>query len=154
MDLAKILAGIEGAEDLIKQIEVEVGKEFVPRSEFNTKNTELKERDKQIGELNQSIDELTKGKTTHETELAELNGKIKTYEQASLKARIAHETGIPYELAGRLSGEDEKSIREDAESLARLVTRGTPTPPLKSTEPTGDGKDSAYKALLSNIKGE
>lgn len=155
MDLSKILSNVEGKEDLIKQIEAEIGKEFVPRSEFNAKNSEVKERDKQIGELNQSLDELTKSKATRETEVAELAGKIKSYESASLKARIAHEAGIPYELAGRLSGEDEDSIRSDAEALSKLIAHQQPLAPLKDTEPAvAAGENAAYKELLQNIKGE
>ena len=58
MDLKKILADIENADVLVKQIESEIGKEFVPRTEFNTKNQELKERDTQLAELKASHDEL------------------------------------------------------------------------------------------------
>ena len=42
MDLKKILGNVENHEELIRQIEAEVGKEFVPRKEFNEKNTALK----------------------------------------------------------------------------------------------------------------
>ena len=108
MDLSKILGGLENGPELIKQIEAEIGKEFVPRSEFNAKNTELKERDKQLGELKNQLDESTKGKDTYDKTIAELNGKITKYELASIRARVAHEEGIPYEMAERLTGEDEK----------------------------------------------
>jgi len=154
MDLQKILGGLENGADLIKQIESEVGKEFIPRSEFNAKNAEVKERDKQLGELKTQLDESAKGKADYDKTIAELTGKVSNYELSSLKARIAHEKGIPYELAGRLTGADEKSLREDAETLSKLVTKGQPTPPLKSNEPTGEGKDAPYKALLNGLKGE
>ena len=151
MDLSKILGGLENGPELIKQIEAEIGKEFVPRSEFNAKNTELKERDKQLGELKNQLDESTKGKDTYDKTIAELNGKITKYELASIRARVAHEEGIPYEMAERLTGEDEKSLREDAKTLSKFTKMSIP--PLRSVEPTGDGKDAAYKTLLSNIKG-
>lgn len=155
LDLKKILENVENKDDLIKQIETELGKEYVPRSEFNTKNQEVKDRDKQLGELKTSHDELTKKSTEFDKTIAELTGKVSTFELSSLKARIAHEKGIPYELAGRLTGADEKSLREDAESLSKLVSKGSTAPPLKSTEPNaGNDKDTAYKALLSGIKGE
>lgn len=155
MDLARILANVEGKDEMIKQIEAEVGREFVPRTEFNTKNTELKNLEKQLGELNTSLDDMTKKAADHDKTVADLTGKISSYETASLKARIAHETGIPYELAGRLSGDDEDAIRADAKSLSGLINTKQPLPPLKSTEqPAAEGKDAAYKALLSNIKGE
>ena len=154
MDLSKILGDLENGAELIRQVEAELGKEFVPRSEFNAKNAEVKALEKQLGEINSSMDTLTKEKGTHEQTVAELTGKVKSYETASLKARIAHELGIPYELAGRLTGEDEKTLREDAESLSKLIAVKPMVPPLKSNEPPVDGKDAAYKELLSGLKGE
>lgn len=155
MDLRKILEGVENKDELIKKIEESIGTEFVPRTEFNAKNEELKKLEKQAGDLNSTVETLNAEKTKFDETIAGLNGKISSYELSSMKARIAHEKGIPYELAGRLSGEDEKSILEDAESLSKLIKNKPAPPPLKSTEPTGaDGKDAAYKALLTNIKGE
>ena len=154
MDLQKILGGLENGAELIKQIDAEVGREYVPRTEFNAKNAEVKDRDKQLGELKTQLDEATKGKADYDKTIAELTGKVTNYETASLKTRIAHEMGLPYELANRLTGDDEKALREDAKSMAKLIHTKPAPPPLKNTEPTVDGKDAAYKSLLSNIKGE
>lgn len=157
MDLTKILGGLDNGAELIKQIEAEVGREFVPRADFNAKNAELKDRDKQLGELKTQLDESAKGKADFDKTIAELTGKVSTYELSSLKARIAHEVGLPYDLANRLTGADEKELRTDAESLSKLVSVPSKTgvPPLKSTEPAS-GKDDPYKSLLENlnIKGE
>ena len=154
MDLKKILASVENHEDLIKQIESEIGKEFVPRAEFNTKNQELKERDKQLGELQSSHDTIANEKAEYDKNLADLTGKVSSYELSSLKARIAHEKGIPYELAGRLTGDDEATLLQDADSLSKLIDKKQVAPPLKSTEDVGDGgKDAEYKSLLDGLKG-
>lgn len=150
MDLSKILGQLENGAELIKAIEAEVGKEFVPRSEFNAKNNELKERDKQIKELNASLDEVAAKDQT----IAELTGKVATFESAALKSRIAYEMGVPFELAGRLTGDDEPAIRADAESIMKLVQRQTP-PPLRSTEPpAGNSEKQEFKSLLSGLRGE
>ncbi len=154
MDLNKILEGVENKEELIKQIESEMGKEFVPRTEFNTKNTELKELQKQLGEVNTGLEGLTKEKATHEQTVAELNAKIAEYEMAAMRNRIALEVGVPYEMASRLFGDDEQGIRDDAAALVKLIGKQTPTPPLRSTEPDGDDSDAPYRALLRNMEGE
>lgn len=154
MDLRKILGNIENHEELIKQIEDAVGKDYVPRTEFNTKNTELKTTQKELEDTRASLETLEKEKSTYETKVADLHAKITGYESAALKARIAHEVGLPYELAARLSGDDEDAIRSDAEILQGLLG-GKEAPPLKDAEaslPSGD--DASYKALLSEIKGE
>lgn len=89
-------------------------------------------------------------------EVAKKDASIKAYETNSVKMRIAHETGIPYELAGRLSGEKEEDIRKDAEALAKLINSGTPAPPLASTERgvSGNENRAAIKGMLDNLKGE
>ena len=153
MDLSKILGHLENAPELIKQIEAEVGREFVLRADFNSKNNEYKNLEKQVGDLQNSLDALNKEKSTFEQTLADREGKLKTYELSSLKAQIAHEKGIPYELAGRLTGDDEKTLREDAETLAKLVNTKPGVAPLRTTEPPS-GKDDPYKSLLTNLKGE
>lgn len=157
MDLSRILGHLDNSSDLIRQIEAEIGRDFVPRADFNAKNNELKNLEKQVGELNSNLTNLSKEKETFDKTLTDLNGEVKTYKLRDMKIRIAREKGIPYEMADRLTGEDEKALAADADSLSKListVSKPTAPPPLKSTEPTGDGKDSAYKALLTNIKGD
>lgn len=79
---------------------------------------------------------------------------IKKYETDSVKTKIAHEMGLPYELAGRLSGETEDDIRKDAESLAKLVVKKS-APPLRSDEPdTVDSTRAEMKGMLDQLKGE
>lgn len=153
MDLAKILEGIENKDELIKQINAEVGREFVPRSEFNSKNSEVKELQKQLGEMSTNYEGMAKSKADWDKQIAELNAQVTSYQTAALKSKIAHEVGIPYELASRLSGEDEKSLRADAEVLAGFIKSQQPQQPLKSTEPASVGSDanSGYKTLLENI---
>lgn len=62
MDLSKILGHLENNAELIKQIESEVGRDFVPRTDFNAKNNELKNLEKQVGDLNSNITSLSKKK--------------------------------------------------------------------------------------------
>lgn len=85
-------------------------------------------------------------------EAAKKDAMIKSYETNLVKMRIAHENNIPYELAGRLSGESEEEIRKDAESLSKLL-RHQGGAPLASTEPEGaDSKRAAVKKMLSDLK--
>lgn len=154
MDLTKILGHVENHEELIKKIEAELGQDYVPRSEFNTKNNELKSLEKKLVDLNANLETLTSEKTTLEQSITDLNSKVSSSELKALKSQIAYEKGLPFELAARLAGNDEESIRKDAESLSGLIKTNTQLPPLKSTEPAGEEKDGAYRALLSDLKGE
>lgn len=132
-------------------------------------------RQKEIKEKYGDLDELVKSKKSLEDEIVKLNGqikdnsgkyadfdnqladmqkKVKDYETASVKQRIAHEYGVPFEMAGRLAGETEDEIRSDAQTIAKYLKQKD-APPLKSTEPAEqNGKEAAYKQLLDNLKGE
>lgn len=105
---------------------------------------------KQLGDANKALEDMKSASSTHEQSIADLTNKVKSYETSALKSRIAIEAGIPYELANRLSGEDEDSIRKDAEALSRLVVKSQ-LPPLKSTESGGADSDDPYRALARSI---
>lgn len=91
----------------------------------------------------------------YKKQLKDLQGKVKGYETNSVKMRIAHENGIPYELAERLSGEDEDSIKKDAEKMAKYLKASGRRVPLASTEPEGvNEKREAMKKMLTGLKGE
>lgn len=153
MDLTKILEGVENSEDIIKQIEAEVGRNYVPRSEFNEKNTTVKSLEKQLADLTTTYDGLNQEKADHEKMVAELTDKMTAYERTAMRSKVAYELGLPFELSERLAGDTEDAIREDAAKISALIGKQN-LPPLKSSEPTGEGKDDAYKAVLSGLKGE
>lgn len=91
-------------------------------------------------------------------EVAKKDAQLKSYETASVKTRIAHETGLDYDAVKFLQGDDEKSIKESAESLKKLMGTGAGAPPMFSQEPSGDGKKNkereALKKVLADMKGE
>lgn len=147
MDLEKILANVEGKDELIKQINAEIGKEFVLREDFNKKNEDYKALNKQLKDQ----DEALKEAGTYKTQLEELTNKVKSHELNSLKTRIALENGIPYNMVSRVQGEDEESITKDAVSLSEFFKSQQPAPPLKSTERTETNRTSD-QALLDMLK--
>lgn len=105
-----------------------------------------------IADLNKQIETLN-GQTGR---ITELEAKVREYETASVKTRIAREAGLPAELADRLSGADEAAMRADAENLAKLLkSQQTPAPMYKpSGEGANDGKDAALKNLLKKVRQE
>lgn len=97
-------------------------------------------------------------KQTEDAEkLKSLTVKVQEYETNSVKMRIARETGLPYELAERLTGNDEEAIKKDAEILSKIVSinNNYKNVPLKDTEePVEDDTRVALKKMLSSIEGE
>lgn len=126
----------------------------VKKTDYDELQKKLTELEKTRDELTSSLEGLTQKSTEYEKTVSDLTGENSKLKTASLKAKIAREVGLPYELADRLTGEDEKALKADAESLSGLISKPKATPPLKSTEPEEQGGDAAYRALLSTIEGD
>ena len=111
---------------------------------------------KAIDDANKAFDDYKKAHEGDEATIADLTAKNKAYETASLKSRIAHEVGLDYAWIGRINGEDEKSIREDAESIKKLVGAGANNNlmPTKNTDAGADYDKSsaALRSVLNGIK--
>lgn len=83
--------------------------------------------------LSKTIEESKKKDEENAKTLGDLQGKVKAYELAELKARIARENNIPYEMASRITGEDEEAMKADAIALSKYFAK--PSAPLASGEP-------------------
>lgn len=109
------------------------------RGESEKRRLQLREREEKITTLEQAV---TERETVEETaRIAQLQEQEKFQELANeyqqkyedvqtemvqrdiqlMRMRVAGEVGLPSELADRLIGETEESIRQDAERLAELV---------------------------------
>ncbi|MEG2037596.1 MAG: DUF4355 domain-containing protein [Ruthenibacterium sp.] len=126
--------------------------------DYDDLKAKVSDYEKQIGDMSKNIEDTGKKYAGYDKALAELTDKVMGYEISSVKMRIAHDAGIPYELATRLSGETEDDIRKDADSLSKLIGKnGSAALPLRSTEPAGtDTKKAALRAFTEELtnKGE
>ena len=107
---------------------------------------------KALDASNKAFDDFKKAHESDEQTIADLTAKNKAYETATLKSRIAHEVGLSFEWIDRIGGEDEESIRKDAESLKKLVGAGAQPIPTKNTE-AGEDVDSGKAALRKVLNG-
>lgn len=124
-------------------------------SDYDELQKKVKGYEEQIETLNGTIKGNAEKIEALNKSTGELQTKIKGYETASVKTRIAHEMGIPFEMASRLQGEDEDSIRKDAQKVAQFTAHQRSGAPLASTEPDTVGeKETAMKKMLASLKGE
>ena len=143
---------IETQEELDKIIKARLERDRETTAKLFEGYISPEEHQKALTDANQAFDDYKKAHEGDEATIKDLTAKNKAYETASLKSRIAHEVGLSYEWIGRISGDDEKSIREDAESLKKLVGSGqTVVLPTKNPEANENTKDNAYKQVLSGI---
>ena len=85
-------------------------------------------------------------------QIADLEAKISGYETENLRTRIALQNGLPFDLADRLQGTDEESLKADAERLASFIKPVEPVAPMRVVEPQiGDNKTSQMKSMLREL---
>lgn len=91
--------------------------------------------------------------SVQEKEIADLKSKNLYHERSLLRSKIAHETGIPYELSERLSGETETEIRADAQKLSEYIKSSNNThQPKFSTETHSESNGkSAFLEMLHEL---
>lgn len=125
--------------DVIDEIMKEHGKAVQavkPDDDYEALVSEKENLEKKITDLNSTLTATNEKYADYEENVTKLTDTVNQYKTKDLKTRIANEHGIPFELAGRLSGETEEEIKADAESLSSFVSKKQPPLPLGSTEPT------------------
>lgn len=86
---------------------------------------------------------------------ANKDAAIAKYEKESKRVKVAMENGIPYELAGKLSGETEDEMKKDAEAFSKFLKGKTTYPNFtRDTDNKDDSIREATKKMLNNLKGE
>ena len=114
---------------------------------------ELKEASKtyeqQINDLQATIDAQKESLGS----IDELKQEIESYKLKDIKTNIAVQTGIPLELASRLSGETEEEIKSDAEKIAGFVNKKQPLP-LRPSEPEVNNEKREMEQMLDQLTGK
>lgn len=102
-----------------------------------------------------SPDDLAAKVAGYETTIADLTAKGKAAETSLCKLKAAQEYGLPAELSERLSGDDEKSIKADAEKLSKYFKASHAAPDFKPEgNPSKNSADAALRKTLEKLKGE
>ncbi len=141
---ARIKDRIERAkEKAIEDYKIEIKKTI---DDLKSENSSLKN---EVAGYKESLEEV-KGK---DETIKDLNEKISAFERAEVKRNIALEYGLPLKLADKISGDDEDSMKKDAEGMAKYFSESKKSyePPLKSYENKVDEKDQALKKLLDGL---
>lgn len=116
----------------------------------------LKDMNSQLANANNELTREKEKAGSYEKEIATRDKRIKEYETASVKSRVAHEMGLSYEATDFLRGETEEDIKKSAESLKNLVggTEGTPGYQSIKDSSVGGDDNAAYRKMLEEMKGE
>ena len=91
----------------------------------------------------------------HQKQLDELSAQKQDSELKSLRIKAAIAAGLPVELAEKLSGDDEETVKKDAEHLAQIITKSSKaTPKFSASEgvTTDDPIKAAQLEMLADLK--
>ena len=120
--------------------------------DYDQLKSRVTELEKENVGLKSTIEANNQSKSESDKQLEEMQKQIAGYETASLRTRVALQHGLPYDLADRLQGTDEESLKADAERLAGFMKRTQPVAPVRDTEPqVGDNKTMQMKSMLREL---
>ena len=129
-------------------------KEKSVRKEFETQLKDLEafksqvtEKETEITALRQKIADMDGENKTKEESYQSMQKELSKVKLDALKQRIAREVGVPYEMADRLNGEDEESIRSDAEAVKGLMGSHKVAPSFNNEAASTDPTDAGYRAM-------
>lgn len=154
---------IETQEDLDKIIQKRLAQKDREVAEFfkdylsPEQASELKaDFEKQLSESKKLLEEANSKLADHDKVVSDLTQRAQNAETTLLKSQIAHETGLPFELANRLVGNNAEELKKDAESLTAIL-RPSQTAPLHTGEhkagsaPSSTNSNAAMLGLLSQL---
>ena len=143
-------------EEFDNAIKERLSREKSKYSDYDQLKSRVTELETENVGLKSTIEATNQSKADADKQLEGLRHQIAGYETASLRTRVALQYGLPYDLADRLQGTDEESLKVDAERLAGYMKSKESIPPLKTNEPNlGDDKHSGWLELARELgKGE
>lgn len=134
--------------DRVERAKKSAAKEF----ETQLKDLEqLKEsvtaKETEIGTLKAKITDLEAEKKTNGESYQSMQKELSQVKLSALKQRIAIDAGIPLEMADRLNGEDEESIKEDAEKVKGFIGAKHVAPSFKTEEVPTDPAEAGFREM-------
>ena len=141
-------------EEFDAAIKERLSREKAKYSDYDQLKSLVEDLKKENVDLKSTIEANRQSKADADKQLEEMQNQIAGYETASLRTRVALQHGLPYDLADRLQGTDEESLKADAERLAGFMKPVSKVAPVKSTEPIvpkEDNERTMYRNLVQNL---
>lgn len=108
--------------------------------------------EQKIKDINKALSDANEKLAGHDQIVSELTTRATMAESDLLKSRIAHESGVPFELAGRLVGSNEEELKADAEKFASYLSPKAAPPLHTSDNPTNN--DAGLANMLNQINSQ
>lgn len=100
----------------------------------------------------EDYDKLVEKYKEYDANLSAATDRATKAETSLLKLKVANDYKLPMELAERITGADEKAMREDAETLSKYMHGGAPAFVPEPQQPDGKAShDAAYRTLVQGL---
>lgn len=106
----------------------------------------------QIEALTSQLNEANEKVKGYDSQIAEKDSQIEAFKIKELKNSIMNEMGLPIDAVNFVQGNDEESIRTNAESLKNLVSAGYHVAPLANHERPIESRSDALMQMVNNLK--
>ena len=139
-------------EEFDAAIKERLSREKAKYSDYDQLKSRVTELETENVGLKSTIEANNQSKADADKQLEKMQSQIAGYETASLRTRIALQNGLPYDLADRLQGIDEESLKSDAERLASFIKPVEPVAPMRNLEPALEkNENTSYKNLVQGL---
>ena len=139
-------------EEFDAAIKARLSREKEKYGDYDQLKSRVAELEEENVDLKSTIEATNQSKADADNQLEGLRHQIAGYETASLRTRVALQHGLPYDLADRLQGTDEESLKADAERLAGYIKKSQPVAPIRDSEPVLEKTENTlYKNLVQGL---
>lgn len=108
---------------------------------------QLTSKDSEIEALKAKITDFESEKKANEESYQGMQKELSELKLKALKTNVAIEAGLPADLADRLTGEDEETLKADAEKLASFVGSKKVAPSFKTEEVPTDPVEAGFREM-------
>ena len=108
---------------------------------------QLTSKDAELEALKAKITDFESEKKANEESYQGMQKELSELKLKALKTNVAIEAGLPADLADRLTGEDEETLKADAEKLASFVGSKKVAPSFKTEEVPADPAEAGFREM-------
>ena len=134
--------------DRVERAKKSAQKEFETQlKDLESIKTQMTEKENELNSLRQKIADMDGENKTKEESYQSMLKELSTVKLDALKQKIAIEEGIPLEMANRLNGEDDESIRNDAKTIKGFMGSKTLPRSANNDDAPMDTAEAGYRAM-------
>lgn len=115
--------------------------------DYESIKEQLTTKDADIEALKAKISDFESEKKTQEDSYQSMQKELAEMKLKALKTKVAMDAGLPADLADRLTGDDEETLKADAEKLASFVGSKKVAPSFKTEEVPTDPAEAGFREM-------